>query len=272
MASVVTAGRAHVSGEAQGPCAQVPVLSSPGAGCPRAVSSAADKARPRRVGIFGASLNPPTWGHVMIVKHFAAELDEVWVAPVYRHIYDAKSHLAAFRDRCDMARASFAPNHMGGRSNVKVVEAEREAYEAAAAAAAAAAGGGAGAAVPRVGTVDVLAMLRARHPDVQFVLILGADTFLDLAAVPSKWKRGEELLATTAVAVFARLGSAALPAELPRGVELHAVPGLGFHSSTLAREACLKDINQLRDHVVDEVAELIEARSLYMPADTPRHH
>jgi nicotinate (nicotinamide) nucleotide adenylyltransferase len=263
---MAAASRARVSDEALARCAQVPVLGSAGTGCPRAVSLAADKVRPRRVGFFGASLNPPTWGHVMIVKHFAAELDEVWVAPVYQHIYESKSHLAAFRDRCDMARASFAANHMGGRSNIRVVEVEREAFEAQAA------GTGAGTTVTRVGTVDVLAFLRARHPDVQFVLILGADTFLDLAAVPSKWKRGEELLATTPVAVFSRLGSTALPSELPRGVELHAVPGLGFHSSTLAREACLKDINQLRDHVVDEVAEIIEARSLYMPADTPRHH
>lgn len=57
----------------------------------------------------------------------------------------------------------------------------------------------------RVGTADILTMLTANEPEVDFTLALGADTFIDLAN--GKWRRTEEVfkLVGHRVIVFRRL-------------------------------------------------------------------
>jgi len=70
---------------------------------------------PRRICLLGSSCNPPTGdgGHRLLAKHFAALYDEVWVLPVYKHIFANKSNLAPFEERVAMARINFesvAPN------------------------------------------------------------------------------------------------------------------------------------------------------------------
>jgi nicotinic acid mononucleotide adenylyltransferase len=43
----------------------------------------------------------------------------------------------------------------------------------------------------RLGTIDIVEMLRRRHPEYMFTLVLGGDTFLDLCG--GRWKRGDDL-------------------------------------------------------------------------------
>lgn len=62
----------------------------------------------RRVLLFGTSANPPTGatGHMGMLAHCRAALgfDEVWLVPVYQHIYSTKRQLAPFADRLAMCR------------------------------------------------------------------------------------------------------------------------------------------------------------------------
>jgi nicotinic acid mononucleotide adenylyltransferase len=73
----------------------------------------------RRVLLFGLSANPPTGaqGHMGILSHccrlparrgdggavaMVTAFDEVWLLPVFQHIYASKRRLAPFRDRLAM--------------------------------------------------------------------------------------------------------------------------------------------------------------------------
>lgn len=61
------------------------------------------------IGLFGASLNPPTYigGHFSIVQYFSKIFGEVWVLPVYKHTFASKRDLPPFRLRCELASSTF---------------------------------------------------------------------------------------------------------------------------------------------------------------------
>ncbi len=62
----------------------------------------------QRILIFGSSCNPPTQsGHLQIVSYFSGDYDEIWVLPVYRHIFDTKRNLAPFERRVEMSKLTF---------------------------------------------------------------------------------------------------------------------------------------------------------------------
>lgn len=52
-------------------------------------------------------------------------------------------------------------------------------------------------------TVDLLARLVERHPDIDFVFMMGADNLLQL----SKWRAWRKIVETVPIAVIARPGS-----------------------------------------------------------------
>jgi nicotinate-nucleotide adenylyltransferase len=154
--------------------------------------------------LFGTSANPPTGegGHAGLVRWAATlpsvpgaggrPVDEVWVLPVHVHAFESKRGLAPFEHRLAMARLAF--EHLPGlEGRVRVLDLERALAESAP--------GGA-----RPGTIDVVRAIRAAHPDVDPVLLLGGDTFRDLEA--GLWKESEALLASTPVLVVPRRGQA----------------------------------------------------------------
>lgn len=156
-------------------------------------------ADPRVVVLFGTSANPPTGlgGHAGMVRWAALEAripelggarpDQVWVLPVYVHAYEEKRDLERFEHRLAMARLAF--EHLPGveRGRVQVLELERELAEATDA---------------RLGTIDVVRALEARYPETRFVLLLGADTYRDLAE--DRWKESEALKARVHLLVVPR--------------------------------------------------------------------
>lgn len=62
----------------------------------------------RHVLLYGLSANPPTalQGHMGAVSYCRQFVDEVWLLPVYQHIYSSKRALAPFNHRvrmCELA-------------------------------------------------------------------------------------------------------------------------------------------------------------------------
>lgn len=141
----------------------------------------------RDIALFGLSANPPTGstGHVGIIRALAAggSFDEVWVAPVYIHIYASKSNMAPYADRIAMCKLCFEPESTE-QCSVVVLDIEREVFEWTAANT-----GGGGGSGNTTGTIDVIMYIKQKHTDVNIHLILGGDTFQDLAA--GKWKDSE---------------------------------------------------------------------------------
>lgn len=167
----------------------------------------------KTIALFGTSADPPTGerGHRGIVKWLTTtdlpELEgraaEVWVLPVYQHVFEEKRGLSPFHHRMQMARLNFSD-----LPRVRVLPLERERPTDAS------------------GTADLLDALRRRRPNVRYALALGEDTWRDLRA--GRWRRSEAILERTPVVVLRRPGDAA-------SEEGYSVPEVEAVSSTDAR-------------------------------------
>jgi nicotinic acid mononucleotide adenylyltransferase len=134
----------------------------------------------RKVALFGLSANPPTGkgGHLGIVQFLVGTglFDEVWVLPVYQHMFAAKRSMEPFEHRVAMCKLCFeAESTQSCMVRVMLVEkyaaeyyAEKEGPNF------------------RVGTVDVLDFIHLQCPGLMLHLVLGTDTYKDL--INMRWK------------------------------------------------------------------------------------
>lgn len=228
----------------------------------------------REVLLYGTSANPlcGLQGHLGAIAYSRSLFDEVWILPVYRHIFSSKSNLAPFNDRVNMCHLSLQSlpsieQHTHGKiGQVKVVEYEYELYEQLAAATD----------KPeelRIGSIDIVRYLISLYPDTTFTMLLGGDTFADLHA--GKWKNGDELQRLVKLLVMSRKGfnpptnllmdGSVQEAVASGRVQFITIPTLGDASSTYARS--LKDIDRLKALVTPPVAQYIIEHKLYAFAE-----
>ena len=183
-----------------------------------------------RVVLYGLSANPPTGdgGHGSIVQHLAELFDEVWILPVYRHVYSAKQNLAPYEHRermCDLAftdgadRASplGSPEKKGrsgtsrkkksrasrARGVVRVLDVERRVVTSAQARARRR---GLPLESVTVGSHDVLMAIKARRGNekAHFAWCLGGNAYRDLRS--GKWREGDAFQRECAQVVVPREG------------------------------------------------------------------
>ena len=209
----------------------------------------------RSILLFGLSANPPTGsgGHAGIVgwaasgRTFAALSNrapaEVWVLPVYVHSFSQKRNMPAFPHRMAMARLAFA-RLPGASVPVRVLDVERRVAEAWAE------GSAPGS---RPGTVDVVRYLAAAHPGTRFGLLLGADTYLDLAA--GRWKESEALRSLVDMVVVPRRGKGSPDALAADPPELSDISSSVLRATT--------DENTWRQAVCPEVFAYVREHGLY---------
>ncbi|KAF1334297.1 Nicotinate nucleotide adenylyltransferase, partial [Globisporangium splendens] len=218
----------------------------------------------KEVLLYGTSANPPTGlqAHMGAVAHCRPLFDEVWLLPVYQHIYSSKRQLALFPHRVQMCKLAINVLPKDNGALVKVQECERELFEHLSAQTDA----------PeelRIGSIDLIKYLREKHPDTSFTLLLGADTYNDLRA--GKWKNGDELQTLVKLLVMDRKGVDApsqqenADAKSTDRVRFIHIPGLSDLSSTKVRAT--RDVDELRSFVGEDVAEYIVQHRLYGFAD-----
>jgi nicotinate (nicotinamide) nucleotide adenylyltransferase len=196
--------------------------------------------------LFGTSANPPTGfgGHAGIVAWAAgrADVDEIWVVPVYRHAFEEKREMPSFEHRMAMARIAFEPIS----EKVKVLDVERRVAEALGS-------------DRLIGTVDVVRELVREHPGVELGLLLGADTYRDLMA--GRWKESDALKEMVRVVPVSRKGID----------ESLGGPALDEVSSTECRRT--DDVEELELVLQPEVLAYIRDHRLYAfgvdPPGTP---
>jgi nicotinate-nucleotide adenylyltransferase len=184
-------------------------------------------ARRKAVAILGGSFNPPHVAHLMAAYWTLATqpVREVWLLPSYRHPFGKE--LAPYDDRVRMCE--LAAREVRG---VAVCTAEREL-----------------AGDPLVGkTVRTLEHLVAKHPDLDFALVVGADILPDTP----KWVRWDRVRELARVIVVGREGFPPVP----------GAPSLPAVSSTeiRARIGRGEDVAGL---VPRRVREYVEERGLY---------
>lgn len=202
-----------------------------------------------RVLLFGSSANPPTGqgGHAGLVSWAAshADVDEVWVLPVYRHAFETKRDMPAFEHRLSMAKLAFEP--LDAEAPVRVLDVERTVAHR----------------MPpgeTAGTIDVVRYLQQLNPEARFSLLLGTDTYVDLQA--GRWKESEALLEMVGVRVIPRLGT---QGNIEGEALVQGVEGLTDISSTAVRRS--SDLEFLSKVLQSSVLNYIRDHQLYAFSD-----
>ncbi|CAH0482691.1 unnamed protein product [Peronospora belbahrii] len=219
--------------------------------------------RPREVLLFGLSANPPTGskGHMGVVKYCRPFYDDIWLLPVYQHIYSSKRKLAPFDHRVKMCRLALktleSPQDHG--AELQVMEEEREMYQHMATKTA-------NLQELHLGSIDLVYYLVNKYPDRRFTMLLGGDTYADLLA--NKWKNGHELMTLVKVLVVDRKGIDSPWRKEKREdqnesdrVQYIHVPELSNVSSTIVRATT--DRKKLATYLDPAVLEYIVQHQLY---------
>lgn len=151
-------------------------------------SSAPPAGQPRPVGLLGGTFNPVHAGHLSIAREAlkAFDLSAVWFIPCANPPHKPAAGLAGNADRLAMLRLAIAGEP---RFDALPIEFDR---------------------AGKSYTLDTVRTLQARHPGMEFVFIIGADTLPELHT----WHRPLELLALIRIVTLARPGHAPGPAEL----------------------------------------------------------
>jgi nicotinate-nucleotide adenylyltransferase len=111
-------------------------------------------------------------------------------------------------------------------------------------------------------TVDTVAGLRQESPEAEVYVIVGSDTFPEMAT----WKEHERLMSLCTVAVVARPGEVRAAAEGPavgRAPRVAWVEGPGLDISASAIRGRVRERKSIRYLVPDAVADYIAKRALY---------
>eukprot|EP00752_Nemacystus_decipiens_P007637 g6826.t1 len=221
----------------------------------------------RQVLLFGTSGNPPTGrdGHSGIVDYFVTlgRFDELWVLPVYQHMFSAKRNAMAdkgaptYEDRIEMCRLAFE-NYSTASCRVRVLRTEQEVYTEIQNSKKA---GGASTAPTRSSTYDVVQYLQKRNPDVEFSFLLGTDTYQDLRK--GKWRKSAELMKMVSIVIVDRLGVRPETEDLLAGIETHHPPMLTDVSSTKIRNARAEDLVEGTMAVESSVLRYMKDHRLY---------
>ena len=198
--------------------------------------------RSGRTGIFGSAFNPPHIGHVLVVAEgrWRLGLDRVLIVPTGEPYHKQGGLDPGGEARLEMAELAFQDEP---GCEVLPVEVERSG--------------------PTF-TADTIAELVAGDPDLDPVLLLGADAALGLPG----WERVGRLLDETAIAVAPRSGID--PAEVERTVrEIEADARISFFemprvdiTATLIRER-IEAGSPFEQLVPQRVSAVIRERGYY---------
>ena len=163
----------------------------------------------KRVGIFGGSFNPIHCGHLALAERLldVARLDELWLMVSPQNPLKRRADLLADDVRLRLARAA-----VSGVSGVSVSD-----YEMG---------------LPKPSyTWNTLQRLRADYPQIQPVLVIGADNWL----LFPQWYRADDIVRSTEIVVYPRRGCDVDVQSLPSGVRLVATPLYDVSSTEVRR-------------------------------------
>ncbi len=191
----------------------------------------------RRIGIMGGTFDPIHLGHLRAAESAREELDlhEVVFVPAGLPPH-RQAPLASALDRFTMTTLATA-GHAGFTTSPCELHREGPSY-----------------------TVETVAAFREESPGVELVLIVGSDTFPELAG----WRERDRLLTLCTVAVVARPDDGAGPdVPIAGSGGVARVGGVGLPISATGIRERIAAGHSVRYLVPDAVAEYIAKRGLY---------
>ncbi len=196
-----------------------------------------------KIGLLGGTFDPPHLAHLVLAQSALDDLklDEIWFIPAFLPPHKQGEKVSPFQHRLSMLRLAVRGNR---RFKVLTIEKEKGGLSY---------------------TVETLPLLRRKHPNTHFFLLLGSDNLAEL----SNWKEPEKVF-SMAQPVFARRpqtdSSTALgtrekvPAWLEQAVWL-SNPLLEISASDLRRR--IRAGRSIRYLVPEGVERYIRKKGLY---------
>lgn len=163
-----------------------------------------------RTGIYGGSFNPIHAAHLSLARSLINQgmLDELWyVVSPQNPFKQAATDLLPDEVRLHLTRLAVADE-----PGIKVSDVEMH--------------------LPRPSYMaNTLAVLREKHPDREFILVIGADNWLAF----ERWYHWQEILARHSVIVYPRPGYPIDAATLPPNVTLADTPLMDISSTDIRK-------------------------------------
>lgn len=190
----------------------------------------------KKTGLFFGSFNPVHVGHMILANFLAThtDLDDVWMVVSPQNPLKPKKSLARDYDRLHLVRLAIGDNPHLQASDIEF-SLPQPSY-----------------------TIDTLTYLSEKHPDHQFVLIMGGDNLSTL----HKWKNYELLLRDYPIYVYKR------PDYVLGDLQHHAsvrifeeVPLMHISASFIRR--CLREGKSVRYLLPEAVHEYLMNTPLY---------
>lgn len=189
----------------------------------------------KKIGLFFGSFNPIHIGHLIIANSMVenGKLDKVWfVVTPQNPLKPSKGLLHEF-DRYDLVKAAIADNYKFEVSDVEF-HLPKPSY-----------------------TAYTLVHLAEKHPENEFVLILGGDNLKNF----QRWKNYQQILDSYKLFVYPRPNVTYSELERHPNVKLIEAPVLDI-SATFIRKA-IKNKKSIRYLVPEPVEQLIQSKGFY---------
>lgn len=188
-----------------------------------------------KIGLFFGSFNPIHIGHLIIANFMATQTDlqEVWMVVSPQNPLKVKSTLARDHDRLHLVRLAIDDNPA-----IRVTDIEFQ--------------------LPKPSyTIDTLAVLKEKHPQHEFALIMGGDNLRTF----HKWKNYELILRDHDIYVYKRPEYALGDLADHERVQLFDAPMMNISASYIRK--CIKTNNSVRYLVPEPVYEYLSSSNLY---------
>jgi len=189
----------------------------------------------KKIGLFFGSFNPIHVGHLIIGNFMATQTDlsEVWIVVSPQNPLKKKSSLARDFDRLHLVRLA-----VDECSNLKASNIEFD--------------------LPKPSyTIDTLTYLSEKHPEEEFVLIMGGDNLATL----HKWKNYEQILKYYQVFVYQRPSYELGELQNHPSVTIFEAPLMKISASYIRK--CIKEGNSIQYLVTQPVFEYIMSSNMY---------
>lgn len=188
-----------------------------------------------KIGLYFGSFNPIHHGHLIIANYLLqhSDLDQVWFVVSPQNPFKPSATLLNEYHRLFLVKAAIE-----GENNLKVSDIEFK--------------------LPKPSyTSDTLTYLTEKYPGNSFVIIMGSDSFQNLA----KWKNYETILAHYPIYVYKRSGHDNLPAFPGSTVKIWDAPLLPISATEIRKN--IKNGKSIRYLVPEAVREEIERNGYY---------
>lgn len=188
-----------------------------------------------KIGLFFGSFNPVHIGHMIIANFMSTQtpLEQVWMVVSPQNPLKSKKGLARDYDRLHLVRLAIGDNAKIKASNIEF-DMPKPSY-----------------------TIDTLVYLKEKHPEHEFVLIMGSDNLSTF----HKWKNYEIILRDYEIFVYKRpdyeMG------EFNEHPKIKTFDAPQMHISASYIRHCIKAGFSIQYLVTEEVYEYLIGSSLY---------